>query len=81
VQSVCVAFKNILNNFSYFFKNKKQYCLAFYDHEIQYIKTAQDTVDQLLVNFLKTNLKVGISEQVLNFKLQQVLQNVITALT
>lgn len=42
--------------------------------EISKIKIAQNHVDETLLPFLKENLKVGVTEQALNFKLQQVLQ-------
>jgi len=43
--------------------------------EIEKIITAQSHVDEILVSFFAQNLKAGITEQSLNFKLQQVLQS------
>jgi len=45
------------------------------DPEITKIATAQSHVDQVLLPFLKENLKTGVTEQALNFKLQQALQD------
>ncbi len=45
------------------------------DTEIGAIEAAQDHVDNVLLPFLKVHLKAGITEQSLNFKLQQVLQS------
>lgn len=42
--------------------------------EIAKITTAQAHVDQVLIPFLRSHLKTGISEQALNFKFQQALQ-------
>ena len=43
--------------------------------EIYKIRQAQAHVDQILIPFLKENLRLGITEAQLNFKLQQALQD------